>query len=184
MEARMAPIWSLREFLMRKRQALAAFRARLREQPPPPTPLRATVTVAAGTGLRPVRVRDHTVVSDSGPALGGYDLGPNAPELLLAAMASCIAHSALAIAADRELALDDLQVEVSGQIDYRGAMGVSAEAPIAPTDLRYTLRYRGEVSESDMAALQADLERLCPVLLAVLQPQPLRGQVERLAERT
>lgn len=176
----MAPIWSLREFLARKRQALAAFRARLREQPPAPTPLRATVTVAAGTGLRPVRVRDHTVLSDSGPALGGYDLGPNAPELLLAAMASCIAHSALAIAADRELALDDLQVEVTGQIDYRGAMAVSDEAPIAPTNLRYTIRYRGEVSDGEMAALQADLERLCPVLLAVLQPQALRGQVERI----
>ncbi|MEF3274932.1 MAG: OsmC family protein [Chloroflexus sp.] len=179
----MASIWNLREFLDRKRQALAAFRARLREQPPTPVPLRATVAVAAGTGLRPVRVRDHTVLSDSGPTLGGYDLGPNAPELLLAAMASCIAHSALALAADRELALDDLHVEVTGQIDYRGALGVSAEAPVAPTGLSYTLRYRGEVSDSDMAKLQTDLERLCPVLLAVLQPQPLHGRVERLTER-
>ncbi|WP_298818644.1 OsmC family protein [Chloroflexus sp.] len=180
----MAPIWGLREFLRRKRQALASFRARLREQPPTPVALRATVTVAAGTGLRPVRVREHSVLSDSGPALGGYDLGPNAPELLLAAMASCIAHSALALAADRELELDDLRVEVTGQIDYRGAMGVSADAPVAPTGLSYTLHYRGEVSDSEMAALQADLERLCPVLLAVLQPQPLRGRVERLPEHT
>ncbi|WP_322513192.1 OsmC family protein [Chloroflexus sp.] len=178
----MAPIWGLREFLARKRQALAAFRARLHTQPPTPVPLRAAVTVAAGTGLRPVKVREHTVLSDSGPALGGYDLGPNAPELLLAAMASCIAHSALAIAADRDLALDDLQVEVTGQIDYRGAMAVSADAPIAPTNLRYTIRYRGEVSDNEMAALQADLERLCPVLLAVLQPQSLHGQVERVNE--
>ncbi|RMH35531.1 MAG: OsmC family peroxiredoxin [Acidobacteria bacterium] len=176
----MAPIWSLREFLGRKRQALAAFRAQLTAQPPAPVTLRAAVTVAAGTGLRPVRVRDHTVLSDSGPGLGGYDLGPNAPELLLAAMASCVAHSALAIAADRELALDELQVEVTGQIDYRGTLAVSAEAPVAPTGLRYTIRYRGEVSDSEMAALQADLERLCPVLLAVLQPQSLSGQVERM----
>lgn len=176
----MAPIWSLREFLRRKRQALAAFRAQLAAQPPTPVTLRAAVTVAAGTGLRPVRVRDHTVLSDSGPALGGYDLGPNAPELLLAAMASCVAHSALAIAADRELALDELQVEVTGQIDYRGTLVVSDEAPVAPTGLRYTIRYRGEVSDGEMAALQADLERLCPVLLAVLQPQSLSGQVERM----
>ncbi|GIV89243.1 MAG: osmotically inducible protein OsmC [Chloroflexus sp.] len=176
----MAPIWSLREFLRRKRQALAAFRAQLAAQPPTPVTLRAAVTVAAGTGLRPVRVRDHTVLSDSGPALGGYDLGPNAPELLLAAMASCVAHSALAIAADRELALDELQVEVTGQIDYRGTLAVSAEAPVTPTGLRYTIRYRGEVSDGEMAALQADLERLCPVLLAVLQPQSLSGQVERM----
>lgn len=95
-------------------------------------------------------------------------------------MASCIAHSALAIAADRELAIDDLQVEVSGQIDYRGALSVSADAPVAPTGLHYTLKYRGEVTDAEMTALQADLERLCPVLLAVLQPQPLSGQVQRL----
>jgi uncharacterized OsmC-like protein len=128
--------------------------------------LSAAVTVAAGTGLRPVRIRDHTVLSDS--------------ELLLAAMASCIAHSALAIAADRELAIDDLQVEVSGQIDYRGALAVSIDVPVAPTDLQYTIRYRGDVSDAEMKALQSDLERLCPVLLAVLQPQSLNGQVERI----
>jgi hypothetical protein len=91
-----------------------------------------------------------------------------------------VAHSALAIAADRELALDELQVEVTGQIDYRGTLAVSAEAPVTPTGLRYTIRYRGEVSDGEMAALQADLERLCPVLLAVLQPQSLSGQVERM----
>ncbi len=176
----MAPIWSLREFLVRKRQALTAFRDRLRGQQVTPVRLSAAVTVAAGTGLRPVRIRDHTVLSDSGPALGGYDLGPNAPELLLAAMASCIAHSALAIAADRELAIDDLQVEVSGQIDYRGALAVSTDVPVAPTDLQYTIRYRGDVSDAEMKALQSDLERLCPVLLAVLQPQSLNGQVERI----
>ncbi|PMP83095.1 MAG: osmotically inducible protein OsmC, partial [Chloroflexus aggregans] len=44
----MAPIWSLREFLGRKRQALAAFRAQLVAQPPTPVTLRAAVTVAAG----------------------------------------------------------------------------------------------------------------------------------------
>ncbi|WP_322815167.1 OsmC family protein [Chloroflexus sp.] len=176
----MAPIWSLREFLARKREALSAFRSRLRDQPPSPVKLHATVTVAAGTGLRPVRVRGHTVISDSGPALGGYDLGPNAPELLVAAMASCIAHSALAIAADRELAIDDLQVEVSGQIDYRGALAVNADASVAPTGLHYTIKYRGEATDAEMRALQADLERLCPVLLAILQPQPLSGQIQRL----
>ena len=38
-----------------------------------------------------VEIRDHTVIVDEPPALGGEDTGPNPQELLAASLASCVA---------------------------------------------------------------------------------------------
>ncbi|MFQ3661828.1 MAG: OsmC family protein [Chloroflexaceae bacterium] len=176
----MSATWSLAEYLKRKRELVEAYRARLRAPDAARTPLRATVTVAAGSGVRPIRLRDHLVISDAGAALGGYGLGPSAPELLLGALASCIAHSALVIAADRGVTFEHLEVEVTGLLDYRGTLGVSEDAPVPPTDLAYTLRFAGPVSDTEIAAIQADIARLCPVLLALTRPTPVTAHAERL----
>jgi uncharacterized OsmC-like protein len=178
----MPPMWSLPEYIERKKLLVDAYREQL-AGPAAPTPLRASVSVAAGSGVRPARVRDHAVITDSGAALGGYGLGPSAPELLLSALASCLAHSALVIAADMGLSLDQLEVEVSGELDYRGTLGVGDDASVQPTNLAYTLRYAGEASDAAISALQADLERLCPVLLALTRPLTVAGSAERLPPR-
>jgi uncharacterized OsmC-like protein len=173
-------MWTMPEYIERKRALVESYREQLREPTAAPTPLRATVSVAAGSGVRPARVREHSVITDSGAALGGYGLGPSAPELLLSALASCLAHSALVIAADRGLSFERLEVEVSGQLDYRGTLAVGDGAPVEPTGLAYTLRFAGEVSDGAVSALQADLERLCPVLLALTRPLAVTGSAERL----
>jgi uncharacterized OsmC-like protein len=176
----MPATWALPEYLERKRALADAYREQLRAPDAAPAPLRAVVTVAAGTGVRPARMREHTVITDAGAALGGYGLGPTAPELLLAALASCLAHSALVIAADRGIALDQLEVEVTGQLDYRGTLAVNADAPVAPTDLAYTLRFGGAISNTAIATIEADIARLCPVLLALTQPTTVSGRAERI----
>jgi uncharacterized OsmC-like protein len=177
----MPATWSLPEYLVRKKALADAYRAQLRQPDAAPVALRAGVSVAAGTGIRPIRMRDHTVVSDAGAALGGYGLGPTAPELLLGALASCLAHSALVIAADRGVALEQLEVEVSAQLDYRGTLAVGDEASVPPTGLAYTLRFGGGIADADMAAIEADIARLCPVLLALTRPTPVAGRAERIA---
>ena len=114
-----------------------------------------------------------------GAPLGGFGLGASAPELLLGALASCLAHSALVIAADRGIALDELEVDVSGQLDYRGTLSVDDTTPVAPTDLRYMVRITSPCDDAELAQLHADLERLCPVLLAITRPTSVAGRIER-----
>lgn len=177
----MPATWSLPEYLERKKALADAYREQLRQPDAAPAPLRASVTVAAGTGVRPIRMRDHSVITDAGAALGGYGLGPTAPELLLGALASCLAHSALVIAADRGISLAQLEVEVTGQLDYRGTLAVSDEASVPPTNLAYTLRFGGDLSDDAIAAIEADIARLCPVLMALTRPTAVAGRAERIA---
>ncbi len=176
----MPATWSLPEYLVRKKALADAYREQLRQPDSAPVTLSASVAVAAGTGVRPIRMREHSVISDAGAALGGYGLGPTAPELLLGALASCLAHSALVIAADRGLSFDRLEVEVTGQLDYRGTLAVDEDAPVPPTNLAYTLRFGGDIADDAIAAIEADIARLCPVLLALTRPTSVTGRAERL----
>ncbi|NTW03077.1 MAG: OsmC family protein, partial [Oscillochloris sp.] len=175
----MPATWSLPEYLERKRELVEAYREQLRDPAAAPIPLRVSVSVAAGSGVRPVRIRDHMVVTDAGAALGGYGLGPSAPELLLGALASCLAHSAMVIAADRGVVFEQFEVEVTGQLDYRGTLAVTEEAIVPPTNLGYTLRFAGDVPDAEIAAIQAEIARLGPVLLALTTPLTVEGKADR-----
>ena len=70
--------------------------------------------------MRRIRIRDHQVVSDSPADFAGYDLGPSSPELLLGSLGSCLTHIFLIKAAELQLPLESLQVEIEGDLDPRG----------------------------------------------------------------
>lgn len=170
---------TLPDYLAFKRECMTEFRETLRNAPDPATQLTATARVAGGSGVRPVQVRQFTIVTDSGPALAGYGLGPTAPELLLSALASCLAHSFLLVAVNHGVTYDSLEVEVRGTIDYRAVLEVGEEVPITPQHLGYEARVTSSASEEQLAAVQADVERLCPVLQALRQPIEVTGSVRR-----
>jgi uncharacterized OsmC-like protein len=172
----------LSAYLTFKAERIADLSARLADPATPPIPLRASCRVAGGSGVRPVRVRDFTVVTDSGAGLAGYDLGPTAPELLLSALASCIAHTFLIVAARRGVAYDSLEVTVEGQIDFRGVLEVDPTVPVAPQGLHYTATLTSPAADAELQLIQSEVERLCPVLRAVVEPQAVTGRVVRGAQ--
>ncbi len=173
---------TLPEYLEFKAQRVAALREKLSAPDAIPAPLRVVARVAGGSGVRPVSIREFTIVTDSAPALAGYNLGPTSPELLLASLASCLAHTYLIVAVNRGVRFDALEVEVSGQIDFRGILEVDADAPIPPSGLAYVARVSGGVSDDELRQIQADVERLCPVFRALVEPVPVNGRVERAAQ--
>jgi uncharacterized OsmC-like protein len=168
---------TLQHYLAFKREQIEILRQQLREASAAPVALQATARVAGGAGVRPVRVREFTVVTDSGPALAGYNLGPTAPELLLSALASCLAHTFLIVAAMKEIELEALEVDVRASIDFRGVLEVDPEVGVAPHGLTYEARVTSPADAATLAALQADVERLCPVLAAVRYPVMISGTV-------
>ena len=68
--------------LAQRREDFSANPARAR------VPLKAVAHCAGTTGVRPVRMGDYIVISDSAPGLAGNSLGPSSPEMLLGALAS------------------------------------------------------------------------------------------------
>lgn len=169
---------TLNEYLEQKRQALRERRARLQEQGGgKPTTLEAKVRAEGRSGVRRIRIRNFQVISDSGPDFAGYDLGPSSPELQLGVLGSCLTHVFLIQAASRNVPLDSLEVEISGQIDPRSGQAGFEDVPIYPHNINYTVHISSPASESEIAALHDAVERSCPILNLLINPQQISGTV-------
>ncbi|KMO36172.1 OsmC family protein [Methylobacterium tarhaniae] len=169
---------SLNEYLVEKRAALAARKARIEDGSLVAVPLSATVSVEGRSGVRRIRIRDHQVVTDSPPDFAGYDLGPGSPELQLGILGSCLAHSYLIQAARLGVPLDAVEVAVNGQIDARAGQPGFEAVPVAPHDLAYTVRIVSPAAPEALAGLQAEVDRACPILNLLRAPQAVHGTVE------
>ena len=176
---------TLREYLGQKREALLARRERAAHEPPTPHTISAHARAEGRSGVRRIRIRDFQIVSDSPPDFAGYDLGPSSPELQLGVLGSCLTHVFLIQAADLQVPIDALEVDVTGQMDPRAGKAGFAHIPIYPHDIAYTVHISSPAAPEEIAALHAAVERACPILNLLLNPQTIRGTVdhERVTER-
>jgi uncharacterized OsmC-like protein len=171
----------LQDYLTQKREALLARRARAATTEPAPQSLTARVRAEGRSGIRRIRIRDFQILSDSGPDFAGYDLGPTSPELQLGVLGSCLTHIFLIQAADREVPLDAIEVEVTAQVDPRAGKPGFEHVPIYPHRIAYTVEIESPASDEEIDQLHAAVERACPILNLLLNPQQIEGTVVRRA---
>jgi len=167
---------SLREYLAQKRAALRLLQAR---DPAviEPVRLRAHVTAEGRSGVRRIRIRDHQIISDSPADFAGYNLGPASPEIQLGVLGSCLTHIYLIQAADRDVPLDSVEVEVSATQDARAGKPGFEDIPFYPHDIRYTVHVTSSASREDIDALHEAVEARCPILNLLSRPQHIQGTV-------
>lgn len=168
---------NLQAYLIEKREALLARNAVAPEDLEPVT-LTARATAEGRSGIRHIRIRDHHIISDSPADFAGYDLGPASPEIFLGSLSSCLTHIFLIHAADRQIPLSRLEVEVQAEIDQRGGKVAGYEqVPFYPYNIRYQVELESTVSEEEIVALQEAVEQWCPVLNLIKNPQSLTGKL-------
>ncbi len=90
--------------------------------------------------------RAHPFTIDAGePAiLLGTDTGPNPAELLLAALSACLTTSLVYVAAARGVTLTAVESTVEGDMDVRGALGLSNEVRNGFERIRVTFKVEGD----------------------------------------
>jgi uncharacterized OsmC-like protein len=173
---------TLNEYLSQKRQAIQARRERAKTNgSTAPHTLAASVHAEGRSGVRRIRIRDFQVISDSGPDFAGYNLGPSSPELQLGVLGSCLTHVFLIHAADRSVPLDSLSVEVQGEMHPRAGQAGFEHIPIYPHNIQYTVHLESSASAEEIAALHAAVERACPILNLLINPQQIHGTIEHRA---
>ncbi|HEU5319711.1 MAG TPA: OsmC family protein [Methylomirabilota bacterium] len=171
---------SLREYLTEKREALRRRRALAEASGAGPSLLQATVRAEGRSGVRRIRIRDFQILSDSAADYAGYDLGPGSPELQLGVLGACLTHVFLIQAADRGVPLDSLEVDVSGLMDRRAGWAGHDDVPRHPYGISYRVRVASPASRAEIDALHEAVERACPVLNLLKNPQRITGAVEHV----
>ncbi|MBX3013847.1 MAG: OsmC family protein [Caldilineaceae bacterium] len=164
----------LEPYLQRKAEVLAQRREHFRAEPSAAlVRLKATSQVAGNTGVRPVKMGDYIVISDSAPGLAGHSLGPSSPEMLLGALASCLVHTYLLQATLLAIPLDHIEVVIEGALDMTGVVGLPAPGPLQLEGLSYTPTVTSSASAEEIAQLHEAVEQTCAVLNTLRNPTPV-----------
>ncbi|WP_084647279.1 OsmC family protein [Parafrankia discariae] len=168
----------LRDFLVHKRAAV-----REREDAiaagtfPGPAVLRAQSVAEGRSGVRRIRIRDHQILSDSQPDYAGHDLGPSSPELVLGVFASCLTHVFEIVAARLEIPLDEIRVEVEGQMEPRAGRPGFEGVPREPHNITYQASVTSPAAPEEIEALFQTVEAECPLLALFTNPQTIIGSL-------
>ncbi|MCK6580034.1 MAG: OsmC family protein [Anaerolineae bacterium] len=165
---------TLDPYLARKHATIEQRRAECEHEPSKALlSLKSVSRVAGATGVRPTELSRHTIITDAAPGLGGYGLGPTAPELLLGALSSCLAHTYLIEAALNRIPLESVEVEVSGRLDMTGVYGLPTEEAPQLSEITYHANVVAPIPPEVMQRLHDLVEAGCPVLNTLRSPIPV-----------
>lgn len=145
-------------------------------------PERAAVTQRVSTtlteGMRCETVsRNHVAVADEPRSLGGTDTAQSPIELFLTSVATCQAATYRLWAAELGVALDRVTVEVEGDIDLRGYLGLADDVPAGYGAIRIAVHLEGPEPVERYRYLTQEAERHCPLLDALERPIPVARTV-------
>ncbi|MGI5129430.1 OsmC family protein [Pseudonocardia sp. CA-107938] len=118
-----------------------------------------------GAGVRThLRIGEHTLLIDEPPALGGDNEAPNPVETALAGLLSCQVVTYRFWAAHLGIPLDDIAIEVEGDLDVRGFFGVDSAVRPGFGEVRVVVTLDGPAEPERYRELAATVDEHCPVL--------------------
>jgi uncharacterized OsmC-like protein len=104
------------------------------------------------------------------PATGGDGSLACSGDMLLEALVACAGVTLRAVATAIGVDLRRARVTAEGDLDFRGTLGVSKEAPVGFRDIRLHFDLDTDADEAQRANLIRLTERYCVVLQTLRQP--------------
>ncbi len=160
-----------------KAEDLRALQAPLKQQYRD-DPCKAVVTLRASGSLGSpgvsCRVETGRAIVEAGlhPASGGSGLQACSGDMLLEALAACAGVTLRAVATALEIPVRGGTVEVEGDLDFRGTLGVSKEVPVGFQTIRLRLNLDSDATAEQLDTLLKLTERYC-VVLQTLRSAPV-----------
>ena len=115
-------------------------------------------------GGETVQSRAFTIEGDEPEQILGERTAPNAVELLLTALGSCLSVGYAANAAAMGIGLEGLRFEMEGDIDLRGFLGISEEVRPGFESIRCTVFLEADASAEELAELRERVESTSPLM--------------------
>ena len=129
------------------------------------TPIACSIEV----GQKLVEAQAHTGVGGPGTAACSGDL-------LLGALAACAQLTCQLVATAMGIPFEEIRVEVDGEMDLRGTLGVSKDVPVGFQDIHAHFNIRApEATAEQLALLKEKTEQYCVVLQTLKQPPAIRS---------
>lgn len=107
------------------------------------------------------------------PATGGSGTSACSGDMLLEALVACAGVTLSAVATALGIELRDASLQAEGDLDFRGTLGVSKEAPVGFQNIRLQFTLDTDASEEQLATLLKLTERYCVVYQTLAHPPPM-----------
>jgi uncharacterized OsmC-like protein len=133
------------------------------------------ITCKVETGKKLVEAGLH-------PATGGDGMAACSGDMLLEALVACAGVTLRAVATALDIRVRAGTVIAEGDLDFRGTLGVSKDAPVGFRNVRLHFDLNTDATEEQLATLLKLTERYC-VVYQTLQRQPALS-VSHRASRT
>jgi uncharacterized OsmC-like protein len=104
------------------------------------------------------------------PATGGNGLSACSGDMLLESLVACAGVTLRADATALEIPLRDAAVRAEGDLDFRGTLGVSKEAPVGFQQIRLRFDLDTGATKEQVATLLRLTERYCVVYQTLARP--------------
>jgi uncharacterized OsmC-like protein len=145
-------------------------------------PALAVVTLRAegrlGEGLA-CRVDTGKGLIEAGlhPASGGSGMQACSGDMLLEALVACAGVTMNAVATALGISLRDAKVTAEGDLDFRGTLGVTKDAPVGFREIRLKFDLDSDAPSEQLKKLLELTERYCVVLQTIRAAAPVRASL-------
>jgi uncharacterized OsmC-like protein len=120
-----------------------------------------------------VHTREFRIEGDEPEQILGDRTAPNAVELLLAALGSCLSVGYAANAAAMGIELDDLRFELSGEVDLRGFLGISEDVRAGYESVTVTTYVDADAPAAELETLRERVEATSPLVDSITNEVPI-----------
>lgn len=140
------------------------------------SPERAMITLRAqgelGAEAISCSVATGQALTEAGlhPATGGDGSLACSGDMLLQALVACAGVTLRAVATSMQIPIAGGTVRAEGDLDVRGTLGVSKDAPVGFAAIRLSFELDTGASDEQVAALITQTERYCVVYQTIARP--------------
>lgn len=118
--------------------------------------------------------RGFKFTMDEPEELGGTNTGMNPVEAILCALGSCQTIVAYAFAEANDIKLDGFSVELEGDLDPDGFMGIKEDVRNGFQEIRYSMHFKSNDSKEKLEKFASFIESRCPVADCLQNGVPLK----------
>ncbi len=157
----------------------APLKERYREQPSS-----AVITLKAegklGDGIS-CKVETGRAMVEAGlhPATGGNGMLACSGDLLLEALVACAGVTLQAVSTSIGVELRDGIIKAEGDLDFRGTLGVSKEAPVGFKNIRLSFMLDTDATADQMQSIAKLTERYCVVYQTLVKGVPVESSFSK-----
>ena len=144
-----------------------------------PNSSRITLRAQGGESDNPiscsVEVGQKILEAQAHSGVGGPGTAACSGDLLLGALAACAQLTCQLVATAMKIPFEHIRVEVEGEMDLSGTLGISKEVPVGFQDIHARFDINApDATPDQLAALREKTEQYCVVMQTLINPPQIR----------